>query len=69
MQNVVNDMKNIQLSVDVPNVNVNVAGVDAATNQIKAAVAQEVQNKIRAALSQTDFVSKTQINGWFGTNF
>lgn len=69
LQTVVNDMKNINLAVSMPDVNVNVNGADAAANQIKNSVAQEVANKVRQALTEQTFVTKAQINSWFGTNF
>jgi len=69
LQTVVNDMKNINLAVSIPDVNVNVNGADAAANQIKNSVAQEVANKVRQVLTEQSFVTKAQINSWFGTNF
>ena len=69
LQAVVNDMKNINLAVSIPDVNVNVNGADAAASQIKNSVAQEVANKVRQALTEQTFVTKAQINSWFGTNF
>ena len=68
-QTVVNDMKNIQLSVNIPDVSVNVAGVAGAASEIKNAVASEVEGRVRSALANQKFVTTAQINNWFGTSF
>ena len=68
-QTVVDDMKNIQLSVDIPSVNVDVVGVDGAADQIKDAVASEVEGRVRSILQNQKFVTTAQINSWFGTNY
>ena len=66
---VVKTMQNIQLSVNVPSVDVNVQGVAGAADQIKQSVGQEVENRVKALLAEQSFVTATQINSWFGTNF
>lgn len=67
----VSAMQDIQLSVDVPNINVNVQGVTSAADQIKQSVASEVENRVRQLLSENSFTAQiaAKINEWFGTNF
>ena len=64
-------MQNIQLSVNVPSVDVNVQGVAGAADQIKQSVGQEVENRVKALLAEQSFGTQiaAKINSWFGTNF
>ena len=68
---VVKTMQNIQLSVNVPSVDVNVQGVAGAADQIKQSVGQEVENRVKALLAEQSFGTQiaAKINSWFGTNF
>ena len=59
-------LQGLTITVDIPDVTVNVEGAGAAAEEIRNSVASEVRQKVEEAIRSSDIVSREDLNDALG---